>query len=79
MDVYISEMKRFTDHPRKFDEAVEVCEEVGGKLVEIDSKEEDTAIVLELLNQDYSGQGMFFWIGKFHPSSTTSLFCDSLE
>ena len=73
MDCYISEMKRFTDHPRNFDEAVEVCKEVGGKLVEIDSKEEDTAIVLELLNQDFNGQDKFFWIGNFHPS----LFCRS--
>ena len=44
-------------------EAKDYCEGKGGKLVEIDSEEENTALVEEINKKGYTGRSMNFWIG----------------
>ena len=39
------------------------CKSVGAKLVEIDSEEENAAIVGEIEKGGYKNRSMFFWIG----------------
>ena len=39
------------------------CESEGGKLVEIDSEEENTALVEEINKRKYKDRKMHFWIG----------------
>ena len=39
------------------------CEGNGGKLVEIDSEEENTALVEEINRKGYKSRNMNFWIG----------------
>ena len=44
-------------------EAIDYCKSVGGKLVEIDSEEENAAIVEEINRGGYKNRSRFFWIG----------------
>ena len=44
-------------------EANDYCIRVGAKLVEINSEEENTAIVKEINRRGYMERLMFFWIG----------------
>ena len=44
-------------------EANDLCKTEGGKLVEIDSKEENTALVEEMIKQGYGVKNMHFWMG----------------
>ena len=44
-------------------EAKDYCEGKGGKLVEIDSEEENTALVEEINRKGYTDRKMNFWIG----------------
>ena len=44
-------------------EAKDYCEGEGGKLVEIDSEEENTALVDEINKKGYTDRSMNFWIG----------------
>ena len=44
-------------------EAKEHCEKERGKLVEIDSEEENTALVDEINGKGYTDRNMNFWIG----------------
>ena len=44
-------------------EANDHCKTEGGKLVEIDSKEENTALVEEMIKQGYTWKKMHFWMG----------------
>ena len=39
------------------------CKSKGGKLVEIDSEEENTALVEEIKRREYTQKKMIFWIG----------------
>ena len=39
------------------------CKEKGGKLVEIDSEDENTALVEEINRKGYKSRNMNFWIG----------------
>ena len=39
------------------------CENKGGKLVEIDSEVENTALVEEINKREYKDKKMHFWIG----------------
>ena len=43
--------------------ANEHCKREGGKLVEIDSEEENTALVEEIMRKGYTDRNMNFWIG----------------
>merc|ERR1719209_2636565 len=49
--------------PMSWFEADEHCVEEGGKLVEIDSEEENTALVEEINKRGYADRNMHFWIG----------------
>ena len=44
-------------------DAEEHCEGEGGKLVEIDSEEENTALVDEINERGYTNRSMNFWMG----------------
>ena len=44
-------------------EANSSCQSLGAKLVEIDTREENEAIVAEIANKGYNEKKMFFWIG----------------
>ena len=44
-------------------EAQEHCEGEGGKLVEIDSEEENTALVVEINRRGYAVKNINFWLG----------------
>ena len=44
-------------------DAKEHCAGEGGKLVEIDSEEENTALVEEIIRRGYKDRHMHFWIG----------------
>ena len=44
-------------------DADEYCVEEGGKLVEIDSEEENTALVEEINRRGYTDRNMHFWMG----------------
>ena len=44
-------------------DANEHCKNEGGKLVEIDSEEENTALVEEITRRGYKDKNMNFWIG----------------
>ena len=44
-------------------EAKDHCEGEGGKLVEIDSEEENTALAEEINRRGYTDKNMNFWIG----------------
>ena len=44
------------------------CKTEGGKLVEIDSKEENTALVEEMIRQGYGWKNMHFWMGGYLPN-----------
>ena len=44
-------------------DANEHCKKEGGKLVEIDSEEENTALVEEINRKEYTNRKMNFWIG----------------
>ena len=44
-------------------DAKEHCMGEGGKLVEIDSEEENTALVEEIIRRGYKDRHMHFWIG----------------
>ena len=43
--------------------ANDYCKSVGAKLVEINSKEENQAIVAEIIRGGYKKNSMFFWVG----------------
>ena len=43
--------------------AKEHCARIGGKLVEIDSEEENTALVVEINRRGYTKKKMNFWLG----------------
>ena len=43
--------------------ANEHCKKEGGKLVEIDSEEENTALIKEINRRRYKDKNMNFWIG----------------
>ena len=43
--------------------AKEHCKKEGGKLVEIDSEEENAALVDEINRRGYTDKKMHFWIG----------------
>ena len=49
--------------PLSWFDAEEHCNNEGGKLVEIDSEEENTALVDEINRRGYSDRNMHFWIG----------------
>ena len=44
-------------------DANDLCKTEGGKLVEIDSEEENTALVEEMIKQGYGWKNMHFWMG----------------
>ena len=44
-------------------DANDLCKTEGGKLAEIDSKEENTALVEEMIKQGYTWKNMHFWMG----------------
>ena len=44
-------------------DANDLCKTEGGKLVEIDSKEENTALVEEMIKREYGWKNMQFWMG----------------
>ena len=46
-------------------EADEHCKGKGGKLVEIDSEKENTALVEEINRRGYPDKNMSFWMGFF--------------
>ena len=46
-----------------FQEAKDVCQNKKSKLVEIDSREENTAIVNEVIKQRFRAQKQNFWLG----------------
>ena len=44
-------------------EAKDHCEREGGRMVEIDSEEENTALAEEINRRGYTDKNMNFWIG----------------
>ena len=53
----------FVDKPQTWSEAKDHCESKGGKLVEINSEEENAALVEEINRRGYTNSKMHFWIG----------------
>ena len=51
------------ERPMTWFEAKDHCEREGGKLVEIDSEEENTALAEEINRRGYTDKNMNFWIG----------------
>ena len=54
---------RFEDHPMRWVKAKEFCHLLGAKLVEIDSPEENEAIVDEIKKHSWSKDKKQFWMG----------------
>ena len=60
---------RFVEKPMSWHESADYCKKMGAKLIEIDSEDENTAIVAEITRRGYSrgksswDKKMFFWIG----------------
>ena len=64
-------------------EAKDHCEKEGGKLVEIDSAEENTALVEEINRRGYTNSKMHFWkqirTGGNHALVVKDVFLNSLK
>ena len=54
---------RFKDRPMRWVKAKEYCHRLGAKLVEIDSPEENEAIVDEIKKHSWSKDNKQFWMG----------------
>ena len=54
---------RFKDSPMRWVKAKEYCHRLGAKLVEIDSPEENEAIVDEIKKHSWSKEKKQFWMG----------------
>ena len=59
----ISILSRFKDRPVRWSKAKEYCQDLGGKLVEIESAEENEAIVEEIKKHSWSKELKQFWMG----------------
>ena len=54
---------RFKDRPVRWAKAKEYCQDLGAKLVEIDSPQENEAIVDEIKKHSWSKEKKQFWMG----------------
>ena len=54
---------RFKAAPMSWFEANKFCKNIGAKLVEINSEEENAAIVDEINKRKFQENKMYFWIG----------------
>ena len=53
----------FVEKPMSWFAANNYCKSVGAKMVEINSEEENAAIVKEITRGGYKDRRMYFWIG----------------
>ena len=53
----------FVEKPMSWQESDKYCKEMGARLIEINSKEENAAIVAEIKRRGYNRKNKFFWIG----------------
>ena len=56
-------MFRFVDKPMNWNAANNHCKRLGSRLVEIDTPEENEAILGEIRNRGFPGQMKQFWMG----------------
>ena len=54
---------RFVDKPMNWFAADTLCRKLGGQLVEIDSPEENKAVLAEIRKQGFARQRKQFWMG----------------